>query len=360
MHLHHRLEHAAFDTSTGRWHLHVRNTQTNAVLPDVCDILVSATGFLSHWRWPAVPGLHDFEGHLAHSADWEGTGRQGKAQNGEKRPFDYEGKRVGIIGNGSSAIQILPQLANELKAAKVVNFARHPTWITPGLGSSVIEGAANYAYTDAERARFRDEPNALTVYRKRIQHLTNASFGMYTKDSVAQREARTAVVDMMRERLGGDEELARKMIPDWEVGCRRATPGPGYLEAFRRKGVVELVAEGIERVTASGVRMAGGREVELDAIVCATGFDVSHRPPWPVVGRDGVELAEVWEEEPESYLSLMAAGFPNFFMFGGPNSPVGHGSLMSQLQWSADWMCRWVRKMAEEDIMYVQCSSLHV
>lgn len=309
---------------------------TNETITDTCDILVSATGFLSHWRWPSIPGLHDFQGHLAHSARWDSQGG-----------YDYANKKIGIIGNGSSAIQILPRLAPG--AAHLTNFIRHATWITAGLGSAAIDGAANYTYSDAEKREFREDPEALRAYRKRLQHATNVGFELYVKGSAAQEEARAATERKMRERLGGDEGLAEKLIPDWEVGCRRATPGPGYLEALTRENV-SLVTEGIERVTASGIRTQGGREVELDAIVCATGFDVSHRPPWPLVGRGGCSLAEHWEEEPYSYLSLMASGFPNFFMFGGPNSPVGHGSLMSQLQWSAEWMCKWVKKMASEDI----------
>lgn len=338
MKLRHRVERAEFNEEDGRWQLLVRDLTKDQVFTDQCDILVSATGFLSHWRWPSIPGLRDFKGHLTHSADWEGTGK-----------FDYAGKKIGIIGNGSSAIQILPQLASS--AEKLVNFIRHPTWITPGLGSNVIEGATNYNYSEDEKRRFREDPETLKAYRKKIQHSTNVSFSMFTKESEAQRAAFLATAKMMRDRLGGNEQLAAKLIPDWEVGCRRATPGPGYLEAFTQENV-DLVTEGIERITPKGVETEGGNEWELDAIVCATGFDVSHRPPWPLIGRGGVSLAEHWEQEPFSYLSLMAAGFPNFFMFGGPNSPVGHGSLMAQLQWSASWICQWVRKMAEEDIKY--------
>lgn len=153
----------------------------------------------------------------------------------------------------------------------------------------------------------------------------------------------------MLSRLNNDHALASALTPTWEVGCRRATPGPGYLEAFTRPNV-SLVTSSITRIESNGIRTVDDQLHSLDAIVCATGFDVSHRPPWPLVGRNGRSLAEAWEEEPLSYLSLAAAGFPNFFMFAGPNSPVGHGSLMSQLQWSAEWMCQWIRKIAEEDI----------
>lgn len=174
----------------------------------------------------------------------------------------------------------------------------------------------------------------------------------FTKGSEAQKQAQDSTAKMMLDRLGGDILLAEKLTPDWEVGCRRTTPGPGYLEAFTRRNV-SLVSESISCVENNGIRTADGVLHEFDVIVCATGFDVSHRPPWPLIGRHGIELAEAWKEEPESYLSLAASGFPNYFQFCGSGSPTGHGSLTSQLQWSADWMCQWIIKMAEEDIKYV-------
>ncbi|GAB7353657.1 hypothetical protein MBLNU459_g4065t1 [Dothideomycetes sp. NU459] len=289
----HRVERAEFDEDEGKWHVRIRHGDN--LINDSCDVLITATGFLNHWRWPPIEGLQSFKGHLAHSAAWS-------------RDYDYSNKRIGVIGNGSSAIQIIPKLVEE--AAHLTNFVRNPTWITPGLNSA------------------------------------------FTKGSEAQKVAKESTAKLMLERLGGDTDLAARLTPDWEVGCRRATPGPGYLEAFTRANVT-LVSDSIARIEPSGIRTSDGTLHEFDAIVCATGFDVSHRPPWPLVGRHRLELADAWKEEPESYLSLAASGFPNFFMFSGPNSPVGHGSLMSQLQWSADWMCQWIKKIAEEDIKWI-------
>lgn len=266
------------------------------------------------------------------------------------KDYDYANKRIGVIGNGSSAIQIVPKLVEE--AAHLTNFVRRPTYITPGLGSAIIGGATQHVYSEEEKKRFRDDPEYLKQYRKKIQHGSNVAFEMFAKGSEAQAKARQETADMMAAKLNHDEELTRKLTPEWEVGCRRATPGPGYLESFTRDNV-SLVSESIEAVEEKGIRTVDGKLHEFDAIVCATGFDVSHRPPWPLVGRHGLTLAEAWEEEPMSYLSLAASGFPNFFMFSGPNAPVGHGSLMAGLQWSADWMVQWIRKMAAEDIAWV-------
>lgn len=332
----HRVEGAVFDERRGKWMLSVRNGR-GEVLEDECDVLISATGFLSHWRWPSIAGLHDFEGHLCHSAVWDGDN-------------DFRGKHVAVIGNGSSAIQIVPQLVEDV--AHLTNFVRRPTYITPGLGSAIIDGQAQHIYSEEEKRKFREEPGALHEYRKKIQAGSNRSFDMFVKDSTAQKVGRQQTADMMKARLNNDDDLAQKLTPEWEVGCRRATPGPGYLESFTRDNV-SLVTSPIAKIEKTGIRTEDNQLHAFDAIICATGFDVSHRPPWPLIGLNGLSLSEAWKDEPASYMSLAAAHFPNFFMFSGPNAPVGHGSLMAGLGWSADWMVQWLRKMSAEDIKYV-------
>ncbi|KAF2208808.1 hypothetical protein CERZMDRAFT_48524 [Cercospora zeae-maydis SCOH1-5] len=335
----HRVSHAVFSEESGKWSLRLDTKE--GTIEDSCDILISAVGFLSQWRWPNIPGLKDFQGETMHSADWNTT-------------FDPTGKRIGVIGNGSSAIQIIPQLVE--KADHLSNFIRNSTYITPGLGSGAIGGKVQYFFSEEEKRNFRENPEALKQYRKKIQAASNRAFDMFVKDSEAQRAARKATAAQMKEKLGNDEVLAGKLTPDYEVGCRRATPGPGYLESFKRDNV-SLITERIEKITPAGivVRKPTGEEQvhEMDAIICATGFDVSHRPPFPLIGRNGVSLADYWSVEPMSYLSLCASGFPNFFTFSGPNAPVGHGSLMAGLGWSADYMCQWALKMLQEDIKFV-------
>ena len=335
----HRVSHAQFDEASGKWNLKVDTK--DGTIDDTADVLVSAVGFLSKWRWPNITGLHDFKGELMHSASWDTS-------------FDPAGKRVGVIGNGSSAIQIVPQIVE--KAQHLTNFIRNPTYITPGLGSGAIGGKVQYIFSEEEKRNFRENPEALKQYRKKIQAASNKSFDMFVKDSDAQKAARKATAEQMKERLGNNEELAAKLTPTYEVGCRRATPGPLYLESFTRDNV-SLITDPICRIAETGIvtKSSEGSEslCKLDAIICATGFDVSHRPPFPLIGRKGVSLSDYWETEPMSYMSLCASGFPNFFTFTGPNAPVGHGSLMAGLGWSADYMCKWIHKMLEEDIKYV-------
>lgn len=300
----HRVQRAEFDEERGKWKLEVKNK--DGVFEDECDILVSAVGFLSNWRWPDIEGIETFAGHKCHSAVWD-------------KDFDWTGMRIGVIGNGSSAIQILPQVVE--KAEHVTSFQRNKTYITPGLGSSMIGGEVQYYYSEEEKRKFRENPEELKKYRKEIQAGSNRAFDMFTKGSKAQIAGKKATADQMKAKLSNDEELAKRLIPDYEVGCRRATPGPGYLEAFTRDDV-SLVTERIEKIEPKGIRTSGGTLYECDAIVCATGFNVSHQPPWPLIGRGGLTLAEAWKDEPTAYLSLCASKFPNFFMFSGRKSPL--------------------------------------
>lgn len=331
----HRVSNAEWDEASGKWNLKMETK--DGVVEDSCDIFVSAVGFLSRWRWPSISGIKDFKGTLMHSAAWDPS-------------FDSTGKRIAVIGNGSSAIQILPQIVE--KAQHLTNFIRHPTYITPGLGSGIIGGQVQYIYSEEEKREFREDPQKLKEYRKKIQASSNRAFDMFVKHSEAQEAGRKGTADQMKQKLGGDEELARKLTPDYEVGCRRATPGPGYLEAFKRDNV-SLVTDSIESISETGITTKDGTHHEFDTIVCATGFDVSHKPPFPLMGRQKLSLADVWEKEPLSYLSINVSNFPNFFTFSGPNAPVGHGSLMAGLGWIADYICQWVKKIAEEDIKCV-------
>jgi cation diffusion facilitator CzcD-associated flavoprotein CzcO len=257
----HRVSHAQWQEDAGQWALKIDTK--DGTIEDTADVFVSAIGFLSKWRWPSIPGLHDFNGQLMHSADWD-------------HRFDPAGKRVAIIGNGSSAIQILPQVVE--KAGHLTNFVRHPTYITPGLGSGAIGGKVQYYYSDEEKDHFRKNPDALRDYRKKIQHGSNRAFDMFVKGSSAQATARKATAEQMKEKLGGDVELAAKLTPDYEVGCRRATPGPGYLEAFQRDNV-SLVTDRIDHIDSTSIITADGTSHPFDAIVCATGKSPSRPLP---------------------------------------------------------------------------------
>lgn len=163
----HRVTAADFDESKGQWDLQIENHEGH-LFTEHCNILISATGFLSRWKWPQIDGLHSFQGGapIMHSASWD-------------EEYDFTGKRIAVIGNGSSGIQIVPEMAKV--GSKVVNFARSGTWILAGLGNRMIDGRANYIYSEEEKHRFREDIDALKAYRKEIQQQSFASFSIVRK-----------------------------------------------------------------------------------------------------------------------------------------------------------------------------------
>jgi len=177
------------------------------------------------------------------------------------------------------------------------------------------------------------------------------TFNQYRKDSPQNEKSTQVTIERMRKALNNDEELCKKLIPEWTLGCRRLTPGEGYLESFLLP-TVSLTQSPITRITATGIQTSESQH-DLDVIICATGFDVSNIPHFPVTGLDGMTLAEKWASEPESYLSLACPSFPNYFIFTGPNATVGHGTLITSMSWTADYMLKWIRKIAAEDIKRV-------
>lgn len=146
-----------------------------------------------------------------------------------------------------------------------------------------------------------------------------------------------------------DPALRSKLIPEWGLACRRITPAHCYLEALQQENV-ELVTEGVAKVDRNRVFTADGRSWQVDAIICATGFDGSLKPSWKLTGRNGVDLAAAYEGNPTAYLAVACKDMPNYFVSLGPNAVVAHGSLIEAINWSADYMMKWIDKMAREEI----------
>ncbi len=292
-----------------------------------------------HYKWPQIPGLEDFQGHVTHSANWQHN-------------YDYSNKRIAVIGNGSSGIQIVPQL-QKLPGTDVTNFIRGPTWVYYRVPPSKHLGREtddpNPEYTEEEKRKWREDPELLKQYRKGMIHRTNKAFSMFVKGSQASKDAMSFAASQMSAKLNHDPRLCKILIPDWEVGCRRITPGPGYLESFTQPNC-HVTNNPITHISPTSVHTGDGQSHEVDVVVCATGFDVSHCPHYPIIGRNEINLADAWRDEPESYLSLAAPHMPNFFLMMGPNAVVGHGSLMEALNWTGDYFIQWIRKIATENI----------
>lgn len=334
----HKVVKAEWIEAAGQWKVTVCHQGLER--DEVCDVLISCQGVLVHPSWPDIPGLNDFKGHVTHSASWDHS-------------YDYSNKRIAVIGNGSSGIQIVPQMA-KLPGTEVMNFIRSPAWVyyrvppSKHLGREVDD--PNPEYSEADKQKFCD-PEMHKEYRKGIIHRTNKAFRIFIKGE-NNKDTMEFGGAQMAEKLNHDPRLCDALIPKFEVGCRRVTPGPGYLEAFALPNC-DLTKSPITKITENAVHTADGKTFECDVLVCATGFDVSHRPKFPLIGQNGVNLRDKWEDEPDSYVSVATSGFPNYFMMMGPNCLGGHGSLVESLNWTGDYIVKWLRKISTEDIKAV-------
>lgn len=154
--------------------------------------------------------------------------------------------------------------------------------------------------------------------------------------------------DRMKASVLKDPELEQRIMPKFRAGCRRITPGDGYLEALQKPNCRDSW-EPILRVTEGGIQTETGVE-EFDLIVCATGFDSSCLPQWKLVGRDGIALDDQWRDDPQAFYTAMVDNVPNYAMINGPNPPISHGSVLQQMSWTANFILRWVKYMSRHDI----------
>ncbi|PFH50241.1 hypothetical protein AMATHDRAFT_61440 [Amanita thiersii Skay4041] len=325
--LKHQVVGARWNDQAGKWNVEVLDHDTGKTFSESCDFLINGTGVLNNWRWPAIPGLEDFKGDLLHTARWNGN-------------VNLKDKHVGIIGNGSSAIQVLPAVHPIVR--EITTFIRGATWVSP------VRGLEGRVYTEEEKKTFSENHEVHTQYRKAIESGLSSLFGVFLTKSEIQAQTRAQLEAAMKEKLN-TPSLEDKLIPQWPFGCRRMTPGIGYLETLARENV-NVVHGDILRITEKGCVSEDGKEHELDVLICATGFDTSFIPRFPLIGLNEKDLRDEWVEEPRNYLGFSAAGFPNYFMFIGPNSPIGNGPVLIGMEAQADYMLKLISRWQTENI----------
>ncbi|EXJ67978.1 uncharacterized protein A1O5_08592 [Cladophialophora psammophila CBS 110553] len=326
---------ATWTEDEGKWVVEV--DMGDHIKRDNADVVINASGVLNDWHWPDIPGLEKFKGHLCHSAAWD--------QN-----YDYTGKTVAVIGNGSSAIQIVPSLQPIVK--HMTTFIRSATWISPNFAAEHTRDGGNFQYSEEELKEFED-PDKLLAYRKKIEHGFNKLYRGLQYGTPEHEFFQAQSRQIMVSRMEGNKDMQEKLIPTWAFGCRRLSPGDGYLEALQKPNV-NAIFNSATAITADGVVDSDGAEHKVDAIICATGFDTSWAKKWPVKGRNGALLKEQWSEDPQSYLSVCAKNFPNLFFILGPNAPVGNGSLIPSMEWAGMYAVNWIRKIAREQIHSIE------
>ncbi|KAI0150164.1 putative monooxygenase [Xylariaceae sp. FL1272] len=333
---------AAWDEVHAAWAItteHTAEDGSKTVNETRAEVVISASGILNNWKWPDIEGLHDFEGKLLHSANWD-------------KSWDYAGKRVALVGCGSSAIQILPCLQKQ--SSEVVNFVRGGTWISQPFGSTFTENilaksseSGNYSYSPEELARFQHDPEYYHEFRRQMESFINKDYPCLFPGTREEIDGTETIRRVMRDKLKSRPGLYEALEPSFVPGCRRLTPGPGYLESLTKPNV-QFVKTPIKRVTKNAVVTSDGKEWTVDAVACATGFDSSYRPRFPVIGRGGISLIDKWDPHASAYMSHSVPGFPNYFVIGGPNSATGGGSLLLILESVIGYIVKAVQKISRE------------
>lgn len=333
---------ATWDEATSTWKVDLKR-KDGTTFVDTCDVLVNGTGVVNNWKWPTIEGLHDFEGVLAHSAAWD-------------RSIDWAGKTIAVIGTGSSSIQMVPKFAETAKHVSV--FMRNQTYIGVQFGADVSNkeadpnamepgAAGKHQYTEKEKQRFRDDPDYLLNYRKRVERSVVSGFRMFYRGSEANILVKKGFQESMAQRLGDRDDLKKRFIPEWSPGCRRLTPGEGYLEALCEKNVT-CVFDNIVKVTATGIVTADNTEHNVDILVCATGFNVAFLPHFPIVGTGGQVMQD--QKDPNVYASIGMPGFPNYFVVNGPRGNWGQGCILPSHEVHTEYIIQCCRKMQDDDI----------
>ncbi|KAH6900819.1 hypothetical protein B0T10DRAFT_393890 [Thelonectria olida] len=322
---------AEWSEGKGKWLVTVQSDKGEFV--DEANFLITATGHFSDPRLPDYPGIKDFKGHLRHTSNWDPN-------------FDPTGKRIAVIGNGASGIQVVPQL--QKVAAHVDHYARNKTWVAAPIGG---EDLAELVADNIDKAR--TSPEEYLKFRKTLESRLFSRFGGIFKDGKKNIEARETITALMTKRLGGDSQLASEIVPDFPPNCRRLTPGPGYLEALLAENLT-YVTDHIAEFTETGIRTADGTHREVDAVICSTGHDVTFSTQFPVIHK-GVDLQTAWRPGgnpgfPDTYLGMAAPEVPNFLTVLGANSTGLAGTLCHSVENQLTYVAKILRKASTQGI----------
>jgi cation diffusion facilitator CzcD-associated flavoprotein CzcO len=314
---------ARFDDRAGVWRL-----RTGAGEEIVADVVVSGVGQLNRPSLPEFPGLDRFRGERFHSARWN-------------HAYDLDGKTVAVVGNAASAIQFIPQIAPRVRRLHVLQ--RSPNWMLP---------RGDRAYTEREKRRFTRFPWLARLYRWWIWMAHELRFPVFRQNKVLARSVERAARQYIETEIP-DPALRAALVPDYPVGGKRLLISDDYYPTLRRENV-ELVTTDIDHFEEDGLVLRDGRHLRVDAVVFATGFQsTAFLAPMAIEGRGGRSLEREWQRGARAYLGLTVAGFPNFFMMYGPNTNLGHNSIIFMLECQASYVMDCLRQMDARGLAWI-------
>ena len=306
---------ANFDDAMGVWKVELASGECLEA-----DMVVSAAGFLSRPAKPEIPGLEKFAGTVFHSAEWN-------------HDYDLRGKSVGVIGTGASAIQFVPEVAKTVERLHL--FQRTPPWILP---------KPDRAIGGFERLLYGIVPLLQWAYRVLIYWLLELRvLGLVIHPKLMALPQGLAVKYL--ERTVKDPALREKLTPKYTMGCKRVLMSNNYFQAIQQPNV-ELVDTAIREIAPDGIVTRDGELRKLDALILGTGFQVADVvTPFPICGPNKVDLNAHWRDGAEAYLGTTVAGFPNWFFIVGPNTGLGHSSMVIMIEAQVDHVMKCIHAM---------------
>lgn len=300
-------EKAVWDEGTKKWTVTTAKGDTLEA-----DAVIGALGQLNRPFWPDIPGKDSFNGPVMHSAEWDHS-------------VELEGKRIGIVGSAASAVQIIPEVAKT--CAQVGVFQRSPNWVIPRNDRFIAPEEMALMFTIPDKAMEFAEMNRKLIYENADYFFWQA----FEWTPEGRAHFTRLATDHLQEQVP-DEEMRKKLTPDYPVGCRRILISDDYLTTLMEPNV-DLVTDHIAEIVPEGIKTVDGQVHEYDVIAFATGFETTGwRWSVDVVGRNGVTIADQWDDGPEAYLGITVNGFPNLFVLYGPNTNLGHNSITFMLE----------------------------
>lgn len=299
-----------FNTATNEWVILTESDEVFRV-----DVVINGTGPLNKPNIPKIPGIENFTGKIFHSSQWD-------------HQHQLDGADVACIGTGASAIQFIPEIVNRVKSLKV--FQRTPTWLVPRF---------NRDYSAITKWVFKNIPGVKNLYRLfiywRNEYYGIAIIGYPFFNNLLQKASKLYLRAKVK-----DSKLREKLTPNYQIGCKRINISDDYYESLQRPNS-DLITESISLIDSAGIKTTDGITHECDTIIFGTGFvTTEYLQPMKIYGSKEKELTEQWAGSAESYLGISVAGFPNYFLLLGPNTGLGHNSVVFMIEAQIEYVIR--------------------
>ncbi len=307
---------AEYDGS-GHWQL-----ETRQGLKDTADVVIMATGVLHHPYYPDITGMDTFAGATVHTACWDDD-------------LDLSGKRVGVIGTGATAVQLVPAIVDQVGTLTV--FQRSAQWISP---------SGNKNTPQERRDMLRRNPELMfDEYHRVMEKIETLVEGLRTMEDQFYRDLRDACQAHLETIT--DPELRRKMTPGYDPGCKRLIFADKFYPAIQKENA-DVVIDAIQQIEPAGIRTADGALHELDVLILATGYRMhDYMRPMGITGADGLALDHVWEKGAFAHRGMTVPGFPNMFMLVGPNSPLTNYPVIAVAEIQMEYLMQLIQPVLD-------------